>query len=78
MSEGEAVPNTDRLFIDGAWVTSQGSGSIDVINATSEEVIAQVPDGVAADVDTAVAAAREAFESWSQTSVDDRVKLLTR
>ncbi len=72
------MPDHNRLFIDGAWVPSQGQGTIDVVHATTEEIIARVPDGVAADVDAAVAAAKEAFGPWSQTSVDDRAKLLAR
>ena len=71
------MPDHDRLFIDGAWVPSRAQGTIDVVHATTEAVIARVPDGVAADVDAAVAAAAGAFESWSQTSVEDRAKLLS-
>ena len=66
----------NKLYIDGQWVPSAGDGSIDVINASTEEVMGRIPEGTPADVDTAVAAARRAFESWSQTSPDDRAKLL--
>ena len=72
------MSDQNRLFIDGAWVPSQGGGTIDVVNATTEAVIGQVPDGVAADVDAAVAAAKAAFEGWSQTSVEDRAKVLSQ
>ncbi|MGI8709859.1 MAG: aldehyde dehydrogenase family protein [Acidimicrobiales bacterium] len=72
------MSDQNRLFIDGAWVPSQGSGTIGVVNATTEAVIGQVPDGVAADVDAAVAAAKAAFEGWSQTSVEDRAKVLSQ
>ena len=57
----------DRIYIGGEWVASSGSGTIEVINATTEEVMGSVPEGTAQDVDRAVAAARAAFESWSQT-----------
>jgi aldehyde dehydrogenase (NAD+) len=68
----------DQIYIDGAWVASEGSGSIDVINAATEEVMGRIPNGVAADVDKAVAAAKAAFTSWSQTDVEERQKYLQR
>jgi len=66
----------NKLYIDGQWVPSAGEGSIDVINASTEEVMGRIPEGTPADVDTAVAAASRAFEGWSQTSPDDRAKVL--
>ena len=66
----------DRLYIDGAWVPSKGSSTIQVINSTTEEVMGTVPEGTAEDVDAAVAAARKAFVEWSQTSVEERGKYL--
>ena len=68
----------DKIYIDGAWVPSAGSGSIDVINSTTEEVMGSIPEGTAEDVDKAVKAAKAAFESWSQTSVEERGKYLQR
>ncbi|MBA2624028.1 MAG: aldehyde dehydrogenase family protein [Acidimicrobiia bacterium] len=68
----------DRVYIDGAWVPSTGTGSIDVVNSTTEEVMGRVPAGTAEDVEKAVAAARRAFDGWSQTSVEERGKYLTR
>ncbi|MDY7105661.1 MAG: aldehyde dehydrogenase family protein [Actinomycetota bacterium] len=67
-----------EIYIDGAWVPSAGTGSIDVINASTEEVMGRVPNGVAADVDAAVAAARRAFPAWSSTSPEERGKVLRR
>jgi acyl-CoA reductase-like NAD-dependent aldehyde dehydrogenase len=72
------MQDRDRLYIDGAWVPSTGSGTIDVVNATTEEVMGRVPLGTADDVDAAVAAARRAFESWSTTPVEERAKYLQR
>ncbi len=56
----------DQLFIGGEWVEPAGDGTIDVINPTTEEVVGRVPVGTAEDADRAVAAARAAFDSWSQ------------
>ena len=47
----------DSLFIGGRWVPSTGSGSIDVIDSTTEAVIGTVPEGTVEDIDRAVAAA---------------------
>ncbi|WP_396908991.1 aldehyde dehydrogenase family protein [Mycolicibacterium sp.] len=52
----------DKLFIDGQWITPSGNGVIDVIDPATEAVIGHVPNGNAADVDDAVAAARRAFD----------------
>jgi aldehyde dehydrogenase (NAD+) len=68
----------DKLYIDGQWVApiDGGPGTIDVIDSSTEEVIGKVAQGSAKDVDAAVAAARAAFETWSQTPVDVRAKYL--
>ena len=68
----------DKLYIDGAWVPSTGSGAIDVFDSTNGEVIAQIPEGTADDVDAAATAAHAAFESWSHTSPEERAKYCTR
>ena len=41
----------EKLYIDGAWVTPDGKGTIDVINASTEEVMGHIPEGTAADID---------------------------
>lgn len=66
----------DKFYIGGEWVTPSGTETMEVIDSATEEVIGKVPLGTPADVDRAVAAARAAFESWSQTPVDVRSKYL--
>ena len=66
----------DKLYIDGAWVPSTGSGTIDVVNATTEEVMGRVPEATPEDVDRAAKAAKAAFEGWSTISVEERGKYL--
>jgi acyl-CoA reductase-like NAD-dependent aldehyde dehydrogenase len=56
----------DKLYVGGQWVDPSGDGTIEVVNAATEQVMGRVPMGTAADVDRAVAAARTAFETWSQ------------
>ncbi len=70
------VKINDKLYINGTWVKSNGTGMIDVINSTTEEVMGQIPEGTAEDVIAAVSAAKNAFESWSTTSIEDRAKYL--
>src|SRR5947207_9494473 len=72
------MQDRDRLYIDGAWTPSTGKGSIDVISASTEEVIGRIPEGTADDVDKAVKAAKAAFPGWSQTAVEERAKYLSR
>jgi aldehyde dehydrogenase (NAD+) len=68
----------DKLYIDGKWVEPIGEGTLEVINSTTEEVMARIPDGTAADVDRAVAAAKRAFETWSTTSPAERLGYLEK
>jgi aldehyde dehydrogenase (NAD+)/betaine-aldehyde dehydrogenase len=70
--------NRDKLYIDGAWVPSSGTGTIDVTNSTTEEVMGTVPEGTPDDVDRAVKAAKAAFPAWSRTSHEERGKYLQR
>ena len=65
-----------RMFIDGDWADAGNGETASVINPATEEEIAQVPKGDASDVDRAVAAARAAFDTWSQTTPQDRSKAL--
>ena len=66
-----------QLYIGGQWVDPSSDGTIEVVNASTEEVMGRIPEGTAADVDRAVEAARAAFETWSQTPLEDRVALCT-
>jgi acyl-CoA reductase-like NAD-dependent aldehyde dehydrogenase len=68
----------ERIYVDGAWVASTGTGTLAVTNPFTEEVIGTVPEGTPEDVDRAAQAARRGFEEWSQTSLSDRVKACTR
>ncbi len=67
-----------KFYIDGVWVDPASSKTLDVINPSNEEVIGRVSLGSKADVDKAVAAARAAFSSFSQTTREERLELLGR
>jgi len=68
----------DHFYINGEWVSPVTARMQDVVNPATEQAIGQVALGSAADVEKAVAAARAAFETWSQTSVEERLALLER
>jgi aldehyde dehydrogenase (NAD+) len=72
------MQNADRFYINGEWVEPSTSSTLDVINPSTEKPIATVALGGAGDVDRAVRAARGAFESFSTTTVAERIALLER
>ena len=61
-----------NLYVDGAWVPSAGTKTIEVLNPATEEVIAHVAQGTAEDADAAVAAAKAALPAWSELSPKER------
>jgi aldehyde dehydrogenase (NAD+) len=67
-----------QFYIDGAWVDPIAPQDHHVINPATEEPIAVISIGSAADAEKAILAARAAFQSYSQTSVDERVTLLEK
>ncbi|WP_374470287.1 aldehyde dehydrogenase family protein [Phenylobacterium sp.] len=67
-----------KFYIDGQWVDPVEMKTLDVENPATEEVVGRIALGSAADVDKAVKAARRAFESWSQTSREERLEVLQR
>jgi len=67
-----------QFYIDGKWVAPGAANDFAVINPATEETIATISLGTAADVDTAVAAAKRAFASYSQMSPEHRLALLQR
>ncbi|MFY1824839.1 aldehyde dehydrogenase family protein [Myxococcus fulvus] len=68
----------DKLYIQGEWVASRGGGHIDVLSASTEEVMGRVPESTAEDVDRAVRSARAAFEAWASLPVPERAAFLRR
>lgn len=66
----------DMLYINGSWTASSGESALLVENPTSEEIIGSVPDGTIQDTDLAVEAAKNAFNSWSKSPIQERVRIL--
>ncbi|MCY4067361.1 MAG: aldehyde dehydrogenase family protein, partial [Rhodospirillaceae bacterium] len=70
--------NNLKFYIGGAWVDPAEPRTLDVIDPATEEPCGQISLGSAADVDKAVAAARAAFDSYAETSREERLDLLNR
>ena len=68
----------DKFYINGQWVASQGTSSIDVFDSITEEVMATIPEGTAKDVADAARAARAAFATWSTLPAEERAKYMNR
>jgi|SRR5579859_676719 len=67
-----------QFYINGQWVGPVKTHDFIVINPSNEEPIATISLGTAEDVDKAVAAAKKAFESYSDTTLDQRLAFLER
>ena len=75
-TQAPGTTRRDRLFIGGEWVEPDGAATLDVINSATEEVMATIPEGTSVDAARAVAAAKSAFQGWSETPVDERAAIL--
>lgn len=67
-----------QLFINGEFVPALGSGTIDVVNPATGELITKIAAAEAADVDVAVQAAQKAFPAWAETPAAERGRLLLK
>ncbi len=76
MATAAEVQARDKIFIGGEWVEPTGGERLEVINSTTDEVMGTIPGCGAEDADRAVRAARAAFDSWSQTSREERAGYL--
>ena len=70
------MSNRTKFYIDGEWVEPSNSNTLDVINPATEQTIGPIAMGGVEDVNKAVKAAAAAFESFSQSSKEDRIALL--
>ncbi|HEX3460845.1 MAG TPA: aldehyde dehydrogenase, partial [Acidimicrobiales bacterium] len=70
----------DRLFIGGDWVDPSSSATFEVVSPSSEELVGRVPEAQNADIDRAVAAAREAFDHgpWPHMAPAERALVLSK
>ena len=80
MTKKDVKIKPGKLFINGRWVDSVSGKAFDTLNPATEKVITSVAEGDSADIDLAVAAAREAFENgpWKKTDARDRGRILLK
>ena len=72
------MTNNQKFYINGEWIDPISKDILDVINPANEEIVAQISLGNKADLDIAVNAAKNSFNSWSTSSVDLRLQLLNK
>ena len=77
-SSATTQAQTYQMYVNGQWVTSDSGKTLPVYDPSAEEVIAEVPDSNARDVDRAVAAAKDAFENgpWGSSTAQERGRVL--
>ena len=68
----------DKLYVDGQWIDGASRQWIEVENPFTQEIIARVPRGDAADVDKAARAARRAFPYWAAVPLSERMELMEK
>ena len=67
-----------KFYINGKWIEPSIKNDFEVINPSNEETFAVISLGSKADVDLAVKVSKDAFESWKETTKEERIKLLER
>ncbi len=67
-----------QLYIGGRWTTPSSTKTLEVTDSNTGEVWATIPEGTEADADAAVAAARAAFDGWSQTAPEKRAEFVQK
>jgi aldehyde dehydrogenase (NAD+) len=72
------MDNLGKFYIDGAWSYPASDRRFPVLNPATEAQIGEIALGSATDVDNAVAAAKRAFQTYSQTSLEERLSLMQR
>jgi acyl-CoA reductase-like NAD-dependent aldehyde dehydrogenase len=74
-SKATTAATDERLLIGGEWVAG-GDGGYDVVNPATEDVVGVAPEASVQQAHDAARAARDAFDSWSQTTPEQRAELL--
>ena len=67
-----------KFYINGEWVDPVNQNNYEVINPSTEEVCAIISLGSSADTDLAVKYAKKAFETWKESSKEERIRLLEK
>jgi len=67
-----------NFYINGKWISPSKSNDFEVINPSNEDPFAIISLGSKEDTDAAVSAAKNAFENWKETSIEERISLLEK
>src|SRR3989338_4629272 len=70
--------STVKNYINGSWIPSIGTETVDIINPANKKIIGKCPLGTSQDADGGVKAAKEAFKTWREVPVIDKVQILFR
>src|SRR6266508_6049118 len=70
--------DSHKIFVGGEWVEAVEGGTMEVLNPSTGETIAEVPAGTAADVDRAVEAAKKALPEWLDATPGERAEALLK
>ena len=70
--------NKRNFYINGKWIKPLKSNDFEVINPSNEEPFAVISLGSKEDTDSAIKAAKKAFDKWKETSKEERIKLLEK
>ena len=75
-----SIPSAGSFFVGGKWAAPTGTSKIEVVSPVTEEVVLTFPEGAPADMDAAVAAARNAFDNgpWPRMSPSERAQALRK
>ena len=76
--DGQTGMKTLKHFIDGQWLSASDAGTFEVLNPLDDSLYATAAKGTAADIQSAVAAARAAFPSFKETTPTERERWLLR
>jgi malonate-semialdehyde dehydrogenase (acetylating)/methylmalonate-semialdehyde dehydrogenase len=71
-------PPTVKMLLQGKFIESQTNEWHDVVNPATQEVLAQVPFATDAEINAAVASAKEAYQSWKQTPIAARARIMLK
>jgi NAD-dependent aldehyde dehydrogenases len=67
-----------KFYINGKWISPFKANDFEVINPSNEEPFAAISLGSKEDTDAAVKAAKNAFETWKDTTAEERISLLEK
>ncbi|MCI0993032.1 CoA-acylating methylmalonate-semialdehyde dehydrogenase [Pseudomonas corrugata] len=78
LTPSDTTLQTVKLLIDGEWVESRSSEWHDIVNPATQQVLAKVPFATASEVDSAIAAAQRAFQTWKLTPIGARMRIMLK